>query len=159
MPLALSILEEHLDAVLELLIVAPQLAMDHRDDLVVVLDAQDHIVDVPEHPPVRSNLKLLHLFLEGLPRKVRPPLEQDVHPGQVDQVGEAEADEIDQVALVVLQALLGYFEEEVGDGQELVDPAGADLLPYFVLLVLQEVVDEGYVLVADVFPVVRYCFL
>lgn len=83
--------------------------MDHGDDFIVMLHSKQHILKASKYLPIGSLLELLHLFLELMILILWPALQQHIDTGHKNKVGEAEANKIDEIALVVVDTALGNF--------------------------------------------------
>lgn len=130
--LPVCVLEESLDAGLEFLVVDAQLPVNHGNDLVVVLHSKEHILHTVQDVPIRGDLELLYCFFKGMGFVVVASLQQDVDAGHEYQIGKAVAYEVDQVALVVVDSLLGDLQEQVRNGEVFVDACHAHCLLDFV---------------------------
>ena len=134
--------EEELDAGLKLGVEAAEFAVHHGDDLVVVLDAQEDVFEVRQMASERTDLHLAHRALELTFLELGPAFLEDVHPRNQQHIRQTVPDEVSQVTLVILYPALRQFQEQIGDGEALMQPAVSDHLLQLPLPSVDEIINE-----------------
>jgi hypothetical protein len=74
-----------------------------------MLDSIQQIVNISEYSAICLNLVLIHLSFELVEWKFLFPLQENVYFGNEYEIGNAELNKIDEIALVAVDSPLSYL--------------------------------------------------
>ena len=89
--------------------------MNHRNDLIIMLNPKKYIINTSQPFPIRRNLHLFQRHLKLRKWLSFPPLTNTINPHHKQQIRQRMPNKINQITLVLIDEALSDFQKQVAN--------------------------------------------